>query len=358
MKRTARYTGNSSAGYNNRYGSNGRYESYDEYGDNDRYESYDGYGSHSRHESYDGYGSRSRYESYNGYGSRSRYESYDGYNSNDRYYGYDDDDSFDDYDRYDAQNRKKSIFRIPTIVLVTVILVAAIIMAVCGCKLTAINNSYEEADEVYEEINRLFVLNDDESGITGEEFQWNYDTLLGLCEDAVGYIYQKDIISYPIVQASDNEKYLRHMMNGEYNVAGTIFVDARFPEGLEGNFSIVYGHNMYNVTMFGTLPEYTNREYYEKHPTFDIFVGYKHYKYYVFSAFVAEAEGYIYSFDQDNGDYKALFDRLRNDGEYKTDFRELTADDHVIVLSTCVNWHDYDYRNVVCLVRGEEITDW
>lgn len=260
--------------------------------------------------------------------------------------------------RYEAEYRKKKGINIPSIALVTVILLAVCILLVCGCKITSINNSYQEADKVYEKINRLFVLNDDESGSTDGDFQWNYDTLLDLCSDAVGYIYQRGIMSYPIVQAEDNEKYLRNMMNGDYNVAGTIFVDARFPEGMKGKYSIVYGHNMYNVTMFGTLPEYLNKDYYEKHPTFDIFVGYKHYKYYVFSSFVAEAEGYVYTFDLENGDYKAFFERLRNDGEYSTDFRELREDDHVIVLSTCVNWHDYDYRNVVCLVRGEEITDW
>lgn len=252
------------------------------------------------------------------------------------------------------QRRRKSSNRI----LVTLILLAACVLLGCGCKLTSIMNTYKAADDVYDAINRLFVLGDDESGSTGDDFQWNYDTLLGLCSDAVGYIYQKGVMSYPIVQAEDNDKYLRNMMNGEYNVAGTIFVDARFPEGMEGKYSIVYGHNMYNVTMFGTLPEYAHREYYEEHPYFDIFIGYKHYRYYVFSSFTASAEGYVYSFNLRDGEYKAFFDRLRADGEYETDFRELTEDDHVIVLSTCVNWHDYDYRNVVCLVRGEEITDW
>ena len=162
-------------------------------------------------------------------------------------------------------------------------------------------------------------------------------------------------MSYPIVQAEDNDKYLRTMINGEYNVAGTIFVDARCEDGLEGKYSIIYGHNMYSTGMFSSLPDYKEKSYYEEHPYFDVYIGYKHYRYYVFSAFVAEAEGYVYTYYIEDGHYKEQFDQLRADGLYDTNFRELTEDDHVIILSTCVPERNYDYRNVVCLVRGEEV---
>ena len=247
--------------------------------------------------------------------------------------------------------------KVSTALLITLIIVALCVLGVSGYKLFTIMGSYKASGDYYDDVDEIFA--DDAAGTIDDTtgFKWDYDKLLELCEDAVGYIYQKGVMSYPIVQAEDNDKYLRHMMNGEYNVAGTIFVDARFPLGMEGKYSIVYGHNMYNASMFGTLPKYTEEEYYQEHPYFDIYIGYKHYRYYVFSAFVAEADGFVYTFDLNYGDYKPLYDKLRASGNYQTKFRELTEDDHVIVLSTCVDWHDYSYRNVVCLVRGEEITD-
>ena len=243
--------------------------------------------------------------------------------------------------------------------LITLIVVALCVLGLSGYKLVSIMRSYKASDDYYEDVIDIF---DEDTGVIGETdeatgFKWDYDKLLDLCSDAVGYIYQKGVMSYPIVQAEDNDKYLRTMMNGEYNVGGTIFVDARFPLGMEGKYSIVYGHNMYNASMFGTLPKYTEEEYYLEHPYFDIYIGYKHYRYYVFSAFVADADGFVYTFDLNYGDYKPFYDRLRESGNYQTKFRELTEDDHVIVLSTCVDWHDYAYRNVVCLVRGEEVDD-
>lgn len=235
------------------------------------------------------------------------------------------------------------------------IVLAVCVLCLSGYKLITIYRSYKAADDVYSDIEKDVFTG--EADFSDNGFYWNFDKLLELCSDAVGYIYQKGVMSYPIVQAEDNDKYLRTMMNGEYNVAGTIFVDARFPEGMEGKYSIVYGHNMYNEGMFGTLPRYEKEEYYKEHPYFDIYIGYKHYRYYVFSAYVTPVDGFVYTYDFGEEDYKAQFDRLRAECAYETDVRELTNDDHVIVLSTCVDWHDYSYRNVVCLVRGEEVPE-
>lgn len=240
------------------------------------------------------------------------------------------------------------------VILIILIVLAVCIMGIAGYKIITIMQGYKAADDVYDDIEKM--INGDTENHEAQ-FQWDYDKLLAMCSDAVGYIYQPGVMSYPIVQAEDNDKYLRTMMNGEYNVAGTIFVDARFPECMDGRYSIVYGHNMYNASMFGTLPRYTEEEYYKQHPWFDIYIGYRHYRYYVFSAFVADVDGFVYTYDLQDGQYKAFFDRLRENCDYETDVRELQEEDHVIVLSTCVDWHDYDYRNVVCLVRGEEITD-
>ena len=238
--------------------------------------------------------------------------------------------------------------------LILVILLAVCVLILSGSKLIGIMRSYQAAGDLYDQIDQIFT---GEADFTDPGFRWDFDKLLELCDDAVGYIYQPYVMSYPIVQAEDNDKYLRTMMNGEYNVAGTIFVDARYEDGLEGQYSIVYGHNMYNSSMFGTLPDYESEDYYKDHPYFDLYIGYQHYHYYVFSAFVAEADGYLYEYYPETGTCKQQFDRLRADGLYETDVRELREEDHVVVLSTCVNWHDYSYRNVVCLVRGEEVPE-
>ena len=73
-------------------------------------------------------------------------------------------------------------------------------------------------------------------------------------EDIVGWIYCEGTpISYPVVQSGDNQYYLHRLINGEYNIAGSIFMDYRNNAELEDNNTIIYGHNMKNNTMFGYL---------------------------------------------------------------------------------------------------------
>ncbi len=54
-------------------------------------------------------------------------------------------------------------------------------------------------------------------------------------------------------------------MNDEINNSGSIFFDYRNDVDFSDNEIIIYGHNMKNDTMFGTLTNYKNEEYYKAH---------------------------------------------------------------------------------------------
>ncbi|MBQ9032213.1 MAG: sortase [Parasporobacterium sp.] len=189
---------------------------------------------------------------------------------------------------------------------------------------------------------------------------WDYEALLDLCEDSVGWIYQEDTLSYPVVQADDNNKYLRHMLNGQYNIAGTLFVDYRFDQaGLNGLFSTIYGHNMDDKSMFGSITAYKNKDYYDKHPEFEIYVGNAMYAYEVYAAFQVEIANDLFTYYNVTGDelmeMKQEIDRLR---PYKTNAPEITPRSHVVMLITCIDYpRDYDYRYVVILVRKQRLLD-
>lgn len=81
-------------------------------------------------------------------------------------------------------------------------------------------------------------------------------------------------IDYPVVQVpGDNACYLRRGFDGLYAAGGTLFVDGRCRLGLaEGEAPtanwLLYGHNMANGSMFGTLERYADEAFYREHPTF------------------------------------------------------------------------------------------
>lgn len=82
----------------------------------------------------------------------------------------------------------------------------------------------------------------------------DFDYLQGINSDIIAYIdFKKLGISYPIVSSKDNKDYLHTDIKGNYNYAGSLFLDCN-NEGkwLKSN-NLIYGHNMKNGTMFGRL---------------------------------------------------------------------------------------------------------
>ena len=59
-------------------------------------------------------------------------------------------------------------------------------------------------------------------------------------------------IDYPLMQADDNNYYIKHDYQGNPTIAGAIFYDA-YDEPFNGTCTVIYGHNMRNGTMFNNL---------------------------------------------------------------------------------------------------------
>lgn len=71
--------------------------------------------------------------------------------------------------------------------------------------------------------------------------------------DCVGWLCIPDtVVDYPVMHTPENpQKYLRRNFYGEYSQSGTPFLDSRC--GMDSDNLIIYGHNMRNDTMFGSL---------------------------------------------------------------------------------------------------------
>lgn len=107
-----------------------------------------------------------------------------------------------------------------------------------------------------------------EAGAADEEPGVDFSALWEQCPDAVAWLSCPGTeIDYPVVQSADNEYYLRRLPTGEWNMAGSLFVDYRHAADFSGPLTVVYGHNMKNGSMFGTLERYQKQEWYEDHPS-------------------------------------------------------------------------------------------
>ena len=73
-------------------------------------------------------------------------------------------------------------------------------------------------------------------------------------------------IDYPVVQAGDNDYFLKRLPDGTWNSSGSIFMDYRNSADLLDWHTIIYGHNMRNNAMFAELMSYKDQAFYDEHP--------------------------------------------------------------------------------------------
>ena len=85
--------------------------------------------------------------------------------------------------------------------------------------------------------------------------------------DIIGWLYSEGTkIDYPVLQADDNSYYMNHLFSGETNTSGSIFADYRNTGDFSDKNTVIYGHHMRNGTMFGSIEEYREQEFYDTAP--------------------------------------------------------------------------------------------
>lgn len=92
-----------------------------------------------------------------------------------------------------------------------------------------------------------------------------FDSLLKMNKDTVGWIYVKNTnINYPVVQGNRNNYYLWRDFNKKRNNYGWIFMDYRNNHNNLDQNTIIYGHNVKEGIMFGTMRTMMNPSWYNK----------------------------------------------------------------------------------------------
>jgi len=179
----------------------------------------------------------------------------------------------------------------------------------------------------------------------------NFDALNKKSKDIVGWIYSPDTpINYPVVKGKDNEQYIRHLPNGKYNYAGSIFADYRNKENNNDSNYIIYGHNMKNDTMFGTLTEYYNQKYYDKHPIIYLLTPEKNYEIQLYSGYVAPADSYAYTINRPIDETEMYMNKISRESTFKSNVK-YTPGDRTVTLSTCTNVSDEERYVLVGILK-------
>lgn len=175
------------------------------------------------------------------------------------------------------------------------------------------------------------------------QYEKVFSTLQEINKDTIGWLTVNNTrIDYPVVQAKDNDYYLKRDYYQNKNRHGWIFMDYRNnPDELNEN-TIIYGHNLANQTMFGTLRYALNSYWYKKSAnqiiTFN--TPNENMKFQIFSIYtIPTTNDYLDITFPTTDAYRSYIDLVKGRSIY--DFNiEVTTDDKILTLSTCANGND------------------
>ena len=180
----------------------------------------------------------------------------------------------------------------------------------------------------------------------------DYDALSEINSDFVGWIYYEPLeINYPIVLGNDNDYYTHYTFEKEKNSSGAIFMDFLNKADFSQFNTIIYGHNMRNGTMFGSLKKLlNNNSIIEDDPYIYIFTKEKIMMYEICAAYITDISSQTYDLTQTSEEQESYLKYIQETADYYWDSPMLentpSEDIHLITLSTCHGLHSQN-RTVI-----------
>lgn len=182
--------------------------------------------------------------------------------------------------------------------------------------------------------------------------------LYELNKDLVGYIYIPGTdINNPVLQRkSDKDYYLRRDFFKNYDDHGSLYVREACDVFDPSDVVTIYGHSMFDGTMFGSLLQYKNASYFKDHPLIYFDTLYERHAYQVVCVFRTSSspeEGFMYH----------LYDDFSSEAEFNEFIQtarslavqdagiSVSYGDKFILLSTCEDYPIQDGRFVLLAVR-------
>ena len=239
-----------------------------------------------------------------------------------------------------AKHYNKNKTNIPIIILMIFFI---ILLFFSGTKIVIWYMNNQNNKKISDEIAE-FVTVDETKEDNEEKYVVDFEKLKEKNSDIVAWLKVKGTnIETTVVKTTNNDYYLTHNFNKEYNSAGWIFADYKNKvDGTDKNL-VIYGHNMRDDSMFGSLKWVINEDWYnnEDNKYITLITENETQVYEVFSVYQTEKEDY---YIQTNFNTEKEFNTFAQTikKRSKKDFNvDVNKEDNILTLSTCANNNKY-----------------
>lgn len=235
--------------------------------------------------------------------------------------------------------KKKRILNIAIYLILFLILICS------GFKLYFWYKDKKNNDETTEQLKnnvKLEKIKKDNSN--NEKYIVDFKKLKSENSDVVAYIKVNNTnIEYPIVKTSNNNFYLNHSFDKSKNSRGWIFADYKNKFDNTDKNIVIYGHNMRDDSMFGSLKNILNSDWYnnEENTNIALYTENEKYIYKVFSIYKIESEDYYIKTEFSNDNEFEKFIKTLKKRSIKNFNIDISKEDSILTLSTCANNNKY-----------------
>ena len=178
----------------------------------------------------------------------------------------------------------------------------------------------------------------------GDEYTVDFNKLKEQNNETIAWLKVNNTnVEYPVVKGTNNSFYLNHSFDKSNNSAGWIFADYRNKFDNTDKNIIIYGHNMRDSSMFGSMKNILNSDWYENEKNTDITLYTENEKciYKVFSIYKIENEDYYIKTEFKNDNEFEKFIKTLKKRSIKDFSVDVSKDDDILTLSTCANNNKY-----------------
>ena len=199
-------------------------------------------------------------------------------------------------------------------------------------------------NKIAEQIRDTVIVEKKNEDENKEESKVDFNKLKEQNSDAVAWIKVNNTnIEYPVVKTNNNSFYLNHSFDKSQNSAGWIFADYRNKIDNTDKNIVIYGHNMRDGSMFGSMKNILNSDWYENEKNTNITLYTENEKciYKVFSIYKIESEDYYITTEFENDKKFEQFVNTIKKRSIKDFSVDVSKDDNILTLSTCANNNKY-----------------
>lgn len=217
-----------------------------------------------------------------------------------------------------------------------------VVFLISTWKLVGYLTEYKKGEQIYIKIAEHVTVPQLKKNKKGEKNMENpdidWEALEKMNSDIAAWLYiDGTAIQYPITVGQDNEYYLTHTFDKKKNSCGSIFMDRNNQADFTSYNTILYGHNMKNGKMFGSLRFYRDQDYWKDHP--DIFIITRDHirKYKIFAAYETTDSSEVYQLEfSSQEDEKDYIEMCKKNSLYDTGVKTEKGE-AMLTLSTCTS---------------------